>query len=160
MGGKWRILANIFANPDLPEIDDYYEPFDFEYAYLHHAPESEAAPTARAISIITGERMAKVEWGPNWEEILGGEFKKRSADYNFANFERAEKEIYGQFENTFLMYLPRLCERSEEHTSELQSLMRISYAVFCLKKKKKPQPPHTIITATQSRAQHAHDTII
>src|SRR3546814_3444374 len=27
------------------------------------------------------------------------------------------------------------CERSEEHTSELQSLMRISYAVFCLKKK-------------------------
>src|SRR3546814_6650218 len=32
--------------------------------------------------------------------------------------------------------------RSEEHTSELQSLMRISYAVFCLKKKKKTQPPH------------------
>src|SRR3546814_3208455 len=31
------------------------------------------------------------------------------------------------------------CERSEEHTSELQSLMRISYAVFCLKKKKKIQ---------------------
>src|SRR3546814_1919665 len=32
-----------------------------------------------------------------------------------------------------------LRERSEEHTSELQSLMRISYAVFCLKKKKKKQ---------------------
>src|SRR3546814_4012250 len=31
-------------------------------------------------------------------------------------------------------------ERSEEHTSELQSLMRISYAVFCLKKKKNRQP--------------------
>src|SRR3546814_7845338 len=31
-------------------------------------------------------------------------------------------------------------ERSEEHTSELQSLMRISYAVFCLQKKKKTQP--------------------
>src|SRR3546814_4990983 len=30
-----------------------------------------------------------------------------------------------------------LLQRSEEHTSELQSLMRISYAVFCLKKKKK-----------------------
>src|SRR3546814_5404932 len=30
----------------------------------------------------------------------------------------------------------RFAERSEEHTSELQSLMRISYAVFCLKKKK------------------------
>src|SRR3546814_3394557 len=31
-------------------------------------------------------------------------------------------------------------QRSEEHTSELQSLMRISYAVFCLTKKKKKQP--------------------
>src|SRR3546814_8099177 len=39
------------------------------------------------------------------------------------------------------VYFPRLVipasSRSEEHTSELQSLMRISYAVFCLKKKKK-----------------------
>src|SRR3546814_1827408 len=33
--------------------------------------------------------------------------------------------------------------RSEEYTSELQSLMRKSYAVFCLKKKKKPQPSTT-----------------
>src|SRR3546814_7698527 len=33
-------------------------------------------------------------------------------------------------------------ERSEEHTSELQSLMRISYAVFCLKKKKYNLVPH------------------
>src|SRR3546814_1399660 len=32
-----------------------------------------------------------------------------------------------------------VCRRSEEHTSELQSLMRISYAVFCLKKKRKIQ---------------------
>src|SRR3546814_4555968 len=34
--------------------------------------------------------------------------------------------------------------RSEEHTSELQSLMRISYAVFCLKKKKNNNNQHTI----------------
>src|SRR3546814_4089503 len=40
--------------------------------------------------------------------------------------------------------------RSEEHTSELQSLMRISYAVFCLKKKKKTtkQQTHTQIQLT------------
>src|SRR3546814_3296097 len=36
-------------------------------------------------------------------------------------------------------YLDELHARSEEHTSELQSLMRISYAVFCLKKKKDTQ---------------------
>src|SRR3546814_9710907 len=37
----------------------------------------------------------------------------------------------------FSMHRRGLIGRSEEHTSELQSLMRISYAVFCLKKKKK-----------------------
>src|SRR3546814_4963055 len=39
--------------------------------------------------------------------------------------------------------LLRLPSRSEEHTSELQSLMRISYAVFCLKKKKKKNTHNT-----------------
>ena len=101
------MLANIFANPDLPEIDDYYEPFTFDYEHLQKAPEMTAMPTARPRSLISGERMEKIEWGPNWEEILGGEFSKRSKDYNF---EGVQKEIYGQFENTFMMYLPRLCE--------------------------------------------------
>src|SRR3546814_2664768 len=41
--------------------------------------------------------------------------------------------------------------RSEEHTSELQSLMRISYAVFCLKKKKK--------TTNTTTLQQAHKTM-
>src|SRR3546814_8534431 len=40
--------------------------------------------------------------------------------------------------------------RSEEHTSELQSLMRISYAVFWLKKKKKVQQMKTDLPTTQS----------
>ena len=107
MGPKWRILAKIFANPDLPEIDDYYEPFDFDYAHLQNAPEMQAFPTARPRSKISGQRMEKIEWGPNWEEILGGEFSKRSKDKNFDDI---QKEMYGQFENTFMMYLPRLCE--------------------------------------------------
>jgi nitrate reductase beta subunit len=107
IGSKWRVLANIFANPDLPEIDDYYEPFTFDYEHLQKSPEMTAMPTARPRSLISGERMEKIEWGPNWEEILGGEFAKRSKD---VNFEGVQKDIYGQFENTFMMYLPRLCE--------------------------------------------------
>jgi nitrate reductase beta subunit len=107
MGGKFKLLAKIFANPDLPQIDDYYEPFTYEYEHLQKAPASQTTPTARMRSAITGQRMEKPVWGPNWEEILGGEFSKRSKDYNF---EQVEKEIYGQFENTFMMYLPRLCE--------------------------------------------------
>src|SRR3546814_5072460 len=39
--------------------------------------------------------------------------------------------------------------RSEEHTSELQSLMRISYAVFCLKQKKDTNPEHNHIHSLQ-----------
>jgi Fe-S-cluster-containing dehydrogenase component len=97
----------IFANPNLPQIDDYYEPFTFDYDHLQSAPEMQHAPTARPRSLITGKRMEKIEWGPNWEEILGGEFSKRSKDKNFDDI---QKDIYGQFENTFMMYLPRLCE--------------------------------------------------
>src|SRR3546814_4637909 len=53
--------------------------------------------------------------------------------------------------------------RSEEHTSELQSLMRISYAVFCLKKKKQKRQGKTkqtsiprIKTLTSKTEQHNH----
>src|SRR3546814_4720185 len=42
----------------------------------------------------------------------------------------------GLDETSHRLYLQPIASRSEEHTSELQSLMRISYAVFCLKKKK------------------------
>src|SRR3546814_7128503 len=41
--------------------------------------------------------------------------------------------------------------RSEEHTSELQSLMRISYAVFCLKKKKTIKQSTSITSALQNK---------
>src|SRR3546814_7114277 len=57
--------------------------------------------------------------------------------------------------------------RSEEHTSELQSLMRISYAVFCLKKKKKTQITdnhhHKIIINTrynlQNNKEHSQENL-
>src|SRR3546814_4203257 len=45
--------------------------------------------------------------------------------------------------------------RSEEHTSELQSLMRISYAVFCLKKKNNPAT-HTVLIAHNDQYRRNH----
>lgn len=107
MGNRALLLGKIFANPHLPGIDDYYEPFDYDYQNLHTAPESKHQPIARPRSLITGQRMDKITSGPNWEEILGGEFEKRAKDQNFENMQKA---MYGQFENTFMMYLPRLCE--------------------------------------------------
>ncbi|MEW6612871.1 MAG: nitrate reductase subunit beta [Pseudomonadota bacterium] len=105
-GGRASKLVNIFNNPKLPEIDDYYEPFTYDYAHLQTAPLSEAAPTARPLSQIDGSRMEKVTWGPNWEDDLAGEFEKRAAD---KNFDKIQKQIYAEFENTFHMYLPRIC---------------------------------------------------
>ncbi|MBR7781700.1 nitrate reductase subunit beta [Undibacterium luofuense] len=106
-GSRLKILANIFANPNLPSIDDYYEPFTFDYEHLQKAPLSETPPTARPVSVITGKKMDKIVWGPNWEDDLGGEFSARSKD---ALFEGLQKEMYSTFESTFMMYLPRLCE--------------------------------------------------
>ena len=106
-GGKLRILANLFANPNLPSIDDYYEPFTYDYQHLQSAPRMKTPPTARPVSVLTGEKMDKIEWGPNWEDDLAGEFSKRSQDHLF---EGVQKQMYSTFENTFMMYLPRLCE--------------------------------------------------
>src|SRR3546814_1095559 len=57
---------------------------------------------------------------------------------------------------------PQPWSRSEEHTSELQSLMRISYAVFCLKKKKKKihtmvmTNTHRLTNITDAKKQYNH----
>src|SRR3546814_9696575 len=45
--------------------------------------------------------------------------------------------VFARISRQLKVEIAPLLVRSEEHTSELQSLMRISYAVFCLKKKKK-----------------------
>src|SRR3546814_9207411 len=62
----------------------------------------------------------------------------------------AARDVIGApdlFDRTVDRVLDQFLMRSEEHTSELQSLMRISYAVFCLKKKKKQhkQRPHNTV---------------
>ena len=59
-GGKLKILSNIFANPNLPAIDEYYEPFTYDYEHLQNAPEMQTPPTARPVSVLTGEKMEKI----------------------------------------------------------------------------------------------------
>src|SRR3546814_3659389 len=53
-----------------------------------------------------------------------------------------DKEADAAWPATLLAYTGPVPSRSEEHTSELQSLMRISYAVFCLKKKTNKNHQH------------------
>src|SRR3546814_7092667 len=64
-----------------------------------------------------------------------------AAQYQAGNFSAAAQALQplierGDADSYSLTLAARAHERSEEHTSELQSLMRISYAVFCLQKKK------------------------
>src|SRR3546814_7906874 len=77
---------------------------------------------------------------------------KKDGDKNLLALLAASTIAIGLFYGTGLFYGERthitIMERSEEHTSELQSLMRISYAVFCLKKKK----------STTTTKMHKHNT--
>src|SRR3546814_4616773 len=57
-------------------------------------------------------------------------------------FRPLKHTLSGRDEKTMMKLIVAQDSRSEEHTSELQSLMRISYAVFCLKKKTKQQIKH------------------
>src|SRR3546814_6240145 len=73
------------------------------------------------------------------------DFKAGKADENelltaAKNFQDASRALFGS-------------GRSEEHTSELQSLMRISYAVFCLKKKKNTPKSNALYTTKNNTTQ-------
>ena len=106
-GSRTGILTGLFANPNMPSLDRYYEPFTFDYSKLLGQKRYRTAPTARPYSLITGEVMEKINYGPNWEDDLAGSFAKRSTDPNLKDMEKAGMEA---FERSFMYYLPRLCE--------------------------------------------------
>ena len=101
-------LANLFFNPALPSLEDYYEPFTFRYATLFNAPEGEDQPTAIPISMLTGEPM-QIETGPNWDDDLGGSgiyARNDPALEGLSDEVRAQME---EIERVVFNYLPRIC---------------------------------------------------
>jgi nitrate reductase beta subunit len=105
-GGRIHKTMNIFHNPDLPVIDDYYEPWDYDYGSLIDSPPKNHQPTMRSRSCLTGEPMDPA-WGPNWEDDLAGLSETGAGDINF---NRLEIDTYLEFRNLFMFWLPRLCE--------------------------------------------------
>ncbi|MEJ2640112.1 MAG: nitrate reductase subunit beta [Desulfosarcinaceae bacterium] len=105
-GGRIHKALNIFHNPDLPTIDDYYEPWSYDYDKLISSGRSKHQPSVRPRSQITGEHI-DVNWGPNWEDDLAGLSETGRDDTNFKGLEAS---LYLQFRNVFMFYLPRLCE--------------------------------------------------
>ena len=106
--GKLKGLKNIFHNPNLPTIDDYYEPWTYRYEDLFTAPEGNDQPTARPVSLITGEPI-EVKSGPNWDDDLSGSPDYARKDPNFKNLSATEQEAMFQVEKIVMLYLPRIC---------------------------------------------------
>ncbi len=106
-GGRLFKLLNIFSNPKLPGIEDYYEPWTYDYETLLSAPAGQKNfPVARPHSMLTGQPM-KVKWGANWDDDLGGTYKTGHDDVMLKGI--ADKVKF-EFEQTFMFYLPRICE--------------------------------------------------
>ncbi len=106
--GKKKGLANIFHNPHLPTIDDYYEPFTYKYLDLIEAPAGDVQPTARPVSLITGKPM-DIKMGPNWDDDLSGSLDYARNDPNMEGLTPAQQEAMFQMERMAFFYLPRFC---------------------------------------------------
>ncbi|HLR43609.1 MAG TPA: nitrate reductase subunit beta [Brevibacterium sp.] len=105
-GGKLRKLARIFSNPKMPSIEDYYEPWTYEYDNLLNSPEQKHIPTAPPKSLLTGERM-DIQWSGNWDDDLGGTYANKDKDPMLTGI---QDKVRLEFEDTFMFYLPRICE--------------------------------------------------
>lgn len=105
-GGRLKNLFTIFASPKQPSIDEYYEPWTYDYERLTSAPLQEHTPVARPKSLLTGQDM-RVSWSANWDDDLGGAPALTQADPVLA---KVSDKVKLEFEQTFMFYLPRICE--------------------------------------------------
>ena len=92
----------------MPQLDDYYVPWAYKYQDLFTAPEGDDQPTARAVSLVTGEPI-EIKAGPNWDDDLSGTPDYARQDVNFKDLTEAEQESLFQLERMTFHYLPRIC---------------------------------------------------
>ena len=105
-GGRLKNLLTIFASPKLPSLDEYYEPWTYDYENLTSAPLQEHTPVARPKSLISGKNMA-ISWSANWDDDLGGAPELALQD---PILKKVSDKVKLEFESTFMFYLPRICE--------------------------------------------------
>ncbi len=101
--GKFSTLLNMFYQPHMPRLEDYYHPWTYDYARLYDAPEEDDQPVAEPISLISGEKI-EIEFGPNWDDDLSGSPLYAEKDVNLD-----ERRIVNSFGSLFMFYLPRIC---------------------------------------------------
>jgi nitrate reductase beta subunit len=101
-----RSCFSIFSNPLMPSIDDYYEPWTYDYETLTDAPAQKHTPVARPKSLISGKDM-KIQWSANWDDNLGG---SPALTVDDPVLKQLGDKVKLEFEQTFMFYLPRICE--------------------------------------------------
>src|SRR3546814_7361617 len=97
-------------------------------------------------AMLLGGQVASFLDAPSVLIVIGGTFLVTTISFSLGEIAAAQglmlrAAVYNTEAPEHAVW-QALYLRSEEHTSELQSLMRISYAVFCLKKKKRQNHPH------------------
>jgi len=102
--GKGPTLFNMFFQPNMPKLEDYYEPFDFDYSNLYKAPPGSDQPVAEAFSQVSGERIEEISGGPNWDDDLSG-----SQVYAVEDVNLEDRSIVDDYGRMFMQYLPRIC---------------------------------------------------
>ncbi|MEV5597390.1 nitrate reductase subunit beta [Streptomyces sp. NPDC052496] len=105
-GGRARRLARLFANPRLPTLDAYYQPWTYDYDILTSAPLGDDVPTAPPRSLTDG-RPTAVTGGPNWDDDLGGGPAHLAGD---PVLKKMNEQVRLEYEQAFMFYLPRICE--------------------------------------------------
>jgi nitrate reductase beta subunit len=106
--GKGQLIFNIFHHPHMPSLDDYYEPWTYDYQELFNAPEGNDQPTARPVSMITGKHM-DIEAGPNWDDDLSGSPIYAENDPNLTALTPEQRMQLSAVERLVFFYLPRIC---------------------------------------------------
>jgi len=106
--GKGNFLKRIFYQPNMPTLEEYYEPWTYDYENLFNAPEGDDQPTARPVSKITGEYM-EVESGPNWDDDLGGSPLYARNDPNLKALTEEQQLQLLSIEQLVMFHLPRIC---------------------------------------------------
>jgi len=105
---KARVLPNIFHHPHMPSMDDYYEPWTYDYQNLFDAPLGDDQPTAMPISKVTGEYI-DIKSGPNWDDDLSGSPLYAENDPNLAGLTEEQRNQLFAVEQLVFFYFPRIC---------------------------------------------------
>ena len=105
-GGRLKKLLNIFSNPLMPSIHDYYEPWTYDYETVLNAPTQKHFPVSRPYSLISG-KPTNITWSANWDDDLAGSGEHAAKDPMLGGI---EDKVKFEFDQTFMFYLPRICE--------------------------------------------------